>query len=107
MPIRIYRPYTAGTRNRSVSDFSEITSSNPEKALLRKKISNSGRNNRGVITTRHKGGGHKQRYRIIDFKRNKRDINATVATIEYDPNRNSRIALLHYRDGEKKIYTPS
>lgn len=102
MPIRIYRPYTAGTRNRSVSDFSEITCSNPEKTLLRKKISNSGRNNRGVITTRHKGGGHKQRYRIIDFKRNKQNINAIVATIEYDPNRNSRIALLHYTDGEKR-----
>ena len=102
MPIRIYRPYTAGTRNRSVSDFSEITCSDPEKSLLRKKTSTSGRNNRGVITTRHKGGGHKQRYRVIDFKRDKQNINAVVATIEYDPNRNSRIALLHYRDGEKR-----
>jgi len=81
MPIRIYRPYTAGTRNRSVSDFSEITSSTPEKSLLRKKTSTSGRNNRGVITTRHKGGGHKQRYRVIDFKRDKQNINAVVATI--------------------------
>ena len=102
MSIRIYRPYSAGTRNRSVSDFEEITYNKPEKTLLRKKISGGGRNNRGVITTRHKGGGHKQRYRVIDFKRDKRDINGTVATIEYDPNRNSRIALIHYKDGEKR-----
>jgi len=71
MAIRFYRSYTAGTRNRSVSDFSEITCTHPEKTLLRKKISSGGRNNRGVITTRHKGGGHKQRYRLIDFKRDK------------------------------------
>ncbi len=102
MPIRIYRPYTAGTRNRSVSDFAEITSDRPEKTLLTKKISGGGRNNRGIITTRHKGGGHKQRYRIIDFKRDKRDIEAKVATIEYDPNRNTRIALVYYKDGEKR-----
>jgi large subunit ribosomal protein L2 len=102
MPIRIYRPYTAGTRNRSVSDFAEITSDRPEKTLLTKKISGGGRNNRGIITTRHKGGGHKQRYRIIDFKRDKRDIEAKVATIEYDPNRNARIALVYYKDGEKR-----
>jgi len=102
MPIRIYRPYTPGTRNRSVSNFEEITFNKPERTLLRKKIANSGRNNRGVITTRHKGGGHKQRYRIIDFKRDKRNIEATVSTIEYDPNRNARIALLNYTDGEKR-----
>ena len=102
MAIRLYRPYTAGTRNRSVSDFSEITSNKPEKTLLAKKISGGGRNNRGIITTRHKGGGHKQRYRIIDFKRNKKDIEAIIATIEYDPNRSARIALVHYRDGEKR-----
>lgn len=102
MSIRIYRPYTAGTRNRSVSDFSEITSSKPEKTLLAKKSCSTGRNNQGVITTRHKGGGHKQRYRIVDFKRNKRSIEAKVATIEYDPNRNARISLLHYKDGEKR-----
>ena len=102
MAIRIYRPYTAGTRNRSVSDFSEITSNTPEKNLLSKKISKSGRNNRGVITTRHKGGGHKQRYRLIDFRRNKVAIEGKIATIEYDPNRNSRIALVHYLDGEKR-----
>lgn len=102
MAIRIYRPYTAGTRNRSVSDFSEITTKNPEKSLLRKKISKSGRNNRGIITTRHKGGGHKQRYRLIDFKRNKVNVEGVVATIEYDPNRNARIALIKYTDGEKR-----
>nr|BBK20549.1 ribosomal protein L2 [Cryptomonas sp. SAG 977-2f] len=102
MPIRIYRAYTAGTRNRSVSDFAEITSGTPEKSLLRKKISSGGRNNRGVITIRHKGGGHKQRYRIIDFKRNKRNVEGTVITVEYDPNRNARIALVHYADGEKR-----
>lgn len=102
MAIRIYRPYTGGTRNRSVSDFSEITSDKPEKTLLRKKVCRSGRNNRGVITTRHKGGGHKQRYRLIDFKRDKRNVNGKVVTIEYDPNRNARIALIHYLDGEKR-----
>ena len=102
MAIRIYKPYTAGTRNRSVSDFSEITSDKPEKSLLKKKISGGGRNNRGIITTRHKGGGHKQRYRIIDFRRNKRNLEGIIATIEYDPNRNARIALVHYLDGEKR-----
>lgn len=102
MPIRIYRPYTAGTRNRSVSDFSEITTNKPEKALTKKKIAHAGRNNRGIITTRHKGGGHKQRYRIIDFRRNKCNIEGVVATVEYDPNRNARISLIHYKDGEKR-----
>jgi large subunit ribosomal protein L2 len=102
MAIRIYKPYTAGTRNRSVSDFSEITSDTPEKTLLKKKISGGGRNNRGIITTRHKGGGHKQRYRVIDFRRNKRNLEGIIATIEYDPNRNARIALVHYLDGEKR-----
>jgi len=102
MPIRIYRPYTPGTRNRSVSNFEEITTNKPERTLIGKKIATSGRNNRGVITTRHKGGGHKQRYRIIDFKRDKRNVEARVSTIEYDPNRNARIALLNYRDGEKR-----
>lgn len=102
MAIRIYRPYTAGTRNRSVSDFLEITNMKPEKSLLRKKVSKSGRNNRGIITTRHKGGGHKQRYRLIDFKRDKSNKEGKVSTIEYDPNRNARIALIHYLDGEKR-----
>jgi large subunit ribosomal protein L2 len=102
MAIRIYKAYTPGTRTRSNSDFSELTKKKPEKALLAKKMSTGGRNNRGVITTRHKGGGHKQRYRVIDFRRKKCHIEATVAAIEYDPNRNARLALLHYRDGEKR-----
>lgn len=102
MGIRIYRACTPGTRNRSISDFSEITTNKPEKSLLRKKANKAGRNNRGVITVRHRGGGHKQRYRVVDFKRNKRNIDAKVASIEYDPNRNARIALLHYTDGEKR-----
>lgn len=102
MAIRIYRPYTAGTRNRSISDFLEITVQKPEKSLVRKKVCNAGRNNRGVITTRHKGGGHKQRYRIIDFRRDKYNVEGKIVTIEYDPNRNSRIALVHYLDGEKR-----
>nr|BDA97773.1 ribosomal protein L2 [Rhodomonas sp. NIES-698] len=102
MGIRIYRSYTPGTRNRSSSDFSELTTSKPEKRLLSKKTKKAGRNNRGVITIRHRGGGHKQRYRIIDFKRNKHNVEAKIASIEYDPNRNSRIALLHYKDGEKR-----
>lgn len=102
MAIRIYKAYTPGTRTRSNTDFAEITAKKPEKSLLAKKVSTGGRNHRGVITCRHKGGGHKQRYRIIDFKRKKLDIEAKVASIEYDPNRNARIALLHYRDGEKR-----
>jgi len=102
MVIRIYKSITPGTRNRSVSDFSNLTKKKPERSLLTKIISKAGRNNRGVITIRHRGGGHKKRYRIIDFKRNKLDIEAKVASIEYDPNRNARIALLHYKDGEKR-----
>ena len=102
MAIRIYKSITPGTRNRSVSDFSNLTKKKPERSLLTKIISKAGRNNRGVITIRHRGGGHKKRYRIIDFKRNKLDIEAKVASIEYDPNRNARIALLHYKDGEKR-----
>ena len=102
MAIRIYKSITPGTRNRSVADFTNLTKKKPEKSLLAKKMSKAGRNNRGVITIRHRGGGHKKRYRIIDFKRNKSDIEAKVASIEYDPNRNARIALLHYTDGEKR-----
>jgi len=102
MAIRIYRSYTPGTRNLTTSDFAEITTNKPERTLLAKKTRIAGRNNRGVITVRHRGGGHKQRYRIIDFKRNKFDVTAKVASIQYDPNRNSRIALLHYKDGEKR-----
>lgn len=102
MGIRIYRPYTPGTRERSVSDFSEITRSEPEKSLTKSRHRAKGRNNRGVITCRHRGGGHKRLYRIIDFRRDKRNVPAKVAAIEYDPNRNARIALLFYEDGEKR-----
>ena len=102
MGIRTYRPYTPGTRQASVSDFAEITKNEPEKSLTGYKHNKKGRNNRGVITSRHRGGGHKRLYREIDFHRNKRDILAKVAAIEYDPNRNARIALLFYQDGEKR-----
>ena len=102
MSIRLYKPYTPGTRNRALSSFSEITKAKPEKSLLRKNHRNKGRNNRGIITIRHRGGGHKRRYRLIDFKRNKFKIEGIVAAIEYDPNRNARIALIHYTDGEKR-----
>ena len=102
MSIRLYKSYTPGTRNRALSGFSEITKSKPEKNLIKKNHRNKGRNNRGVITIRHRGGGHKRRYRIIDFKRNKYGVKGIVAAIEYDPNRNSRIALIHYKDGEKR-----
>lgn len=102
MSIRFYKSYTPGTRNRALSAFSEITKSKPEKSLIRKNQRNKGRNNRGVITIRHRGGGHKRLYRLIDFKRNKYGIEGTVAAIEYDPNRNARIALINYLDGEKR-----
>ncbi len=102
MGIRSYRPMTPGTRQASVSDFAEITKSKPEKSLTTNRHDHKGRNNRGVITSRHRGGGHKQLYRIVDFRRNKRDIPAKVAAIEYDPNRNARLALLFYTDGEKR-----
>ena len=102
MSIRLYKSYTPGTRNRALSSFSEITKTKPEKSLIRKNHRNKGRNNRGVITIRHRGGGHKKRYRIIDFKRNKDGIQGNVVSIEYDPNRNARIALIHYIDGEKR-----
>ena len=102
MSIRLYKSYTPGTRNRALSAFTEITKIKPEKALLKKNHRNKGRNNRGVITIRNRGGGHKRRYRIIDFKRNKYGILGTVSSIEYDPNRNGRIALINYVDGEKR-----
>lgn len=102
MGIRYYRPYTPGTRERVVSDFAEVTRSEPERSLTVSIHRPKGRNNRGVITCRHRGGGHKRLYRIIDFYRNKHNIPAKVASIEYDPNRNARIALLHYQDGEKR-----
>ncbi|MDJ0598057.1 MAG: 50S ribosomal protein L2 [Crocosphaera sp.] len=102
MGIRTYRPYTPGTRQASVSDFADITKRKPEKSLTTYKHNKKGRNNRGVITSRHRGGGHKRLYRIVDFKRDKYGIPAKVAAIEYDPNRNARIALLFYQDGEKR-----
>nr|YP_009313748.1 Ribosomal protein L2 [Helminthocladia australis]SCW22002.1 Ribosomal protein L2 [Helminthocladia australis] len=102
MAIRLYRAYTPGTRNRTVSTFTEITTTSPEKSLVKSQHNRKGHNNQGKITCRHKGGGHKKQYRIIDFRRNKLGITAQVASIEYDPNRNARIALLHYLDGEKR-----
>jgi len=102
MGIRLYKSYTPGTRNRALSSFTEITTDKPEKTLIQKNHRKKGRNNRGVITIRHRGGGHKRKYRIIDFKREKYNVEATVLSIEYDPNRNSRIALICYKDGEKK-----
>ncbi len=102
MSIRLYKAYTPGTHNRALSAFTEITKTKPEKSLIQKNHRNKGRNNRGVITIRHRGGGHKRRYRLIDFKRNKYGIDGIVAAIEYDPNRNARIALIHYTDGEKR-----
>jgi len=102
MSIRLYKSYTPGTRNRALLTFSEITKDKPEKSLIRKNHRKKGRNNRGVITIRHRGGGHKKRYRLIDFKRNKHNVEATVASIEYDPNRNALIALVYYEDGEKR-----
>lgn len=102
MSIRLYKSYTPGTRNRALSAFTEITKVKPEKTLIKKNHRNKGRNNRGVITIRHRGGGHKRQYRLIDFKRNKYGIEGIIASIEYDPNRNSRIALVHYNDGEKR-----
>jgi len=102
MSIRLYKSYTPGTRNRALSSFDEITKSKPEKNLIKKNHRSKGRNNRGVITIRHRGGGHKRCYRIIDFKRNKYGIEGIVASIEYDPNRNARIALINYLDGEKR-----
>jgi len=103
MAIRKYKPTTPGRRGSSVSDFSELTRTTPEKSLLAPKPKTGGRNNQGRITTRHIGGGHKQAYRLIDFKRYDKDgMPAKVAHIEYDPNRTARIALLHYQDGEKR-----
>ena len=101
MPIRRYKPTSAGRRFMSVSTFEEVTKSEPEKSLLAPLTKKGGRNANGRITTRHQGGGHKRRYRIIDFKRTKDGVPAKVAAIEYDPNRSARIALLHYADGAK------
>jgi large subunit ribosomal protein L2 len=102
MPLRKRKPTSSGRRFQSVSDFSEITKDTPERSLVVPNPQTGGRNSYGRKTARHKGGGHKQQYRIIDFKRSKDGVPATVAAIEYDPNRNARIALLHYHDGEKR-----
>ncbi len=102
MPPRKVNPTSAGRRNMTVHDFSDITTGKPEKSLLFPIKSSGGRNNQGKLTVRHKGGGHKRAYRIIDFKRNKHGIPAVVKTVEYDPNRNARICLLQYADGEKR-----
>ncbi|WP_066189212.1 50S ribosomal protein L2 [Gracilibacillus timonensis] len=102
MAIKKYRPTTNGRRGMSVSDFAEITTNQPEKSLLAPLSKRGGRNNQGRLTVRHQGGGHKRKYRIIDFKRDKDGIPGKVATIEYDPNRSANIALVNYADGEKR-----
>ena len=102
MALKKYKPYTPSRRHMVTSAFDTITKSTPERSLLRPKKSSGGRNSSGRLTTRHKGGGHKRRYRVIDFKRNKFGIPANVAAVEYDPNRSARIALLNYADGEKR-----
>ena len=102
MAIKVYKAITNGRRNMTSLDFAEITTNKPEKSLLAPLPKKAGRNNQGKITVRHHGGGHKKQYRIIDFKRNKDNVPAKVATIEYDPNRSANIALLHYADGEKR-----
>ena len=102
MAIKSFKPYSAGRRFMTVASFDEITTDKPEKSLVGRLKKNGGRNQQGRLTVRHQGGGHKRLYRIIDFKRNKDGIPAKVATIEYDPNRSARIALLNYADGEKR-----
>src|SRR5436309_2591729 len=102
MAIRKTKPTSAGRRFQSYADFSNITREEPEKSLVEPKPKKAGRNSYGRVTSRRRGGGHKQRYRVLDFRRNKDGIPAKVAHVEYDPNRNARIALLHYADGEKR-----
>ena len=102
MPIRKSKPTSPGRRFQSHSDFSEVTRTSPEKSLVEPNPKSAGRNNRGRITSRRQGGGNKTRYRVIDFRRNKDGVPAKVAHVEYDPNRNARIALLHYKDGDKR-----
>ena len=102
MPVKKYQPTSPGRRFMSVSDFAEVTKTQPEKSLLEPLTKSGGRNAYGRLTVRHRGGGHKRMYRVIDFKRDKFEIPAKVAAIEYDPNRSARIALLHYADGEKR-----
>ncbi len=102
MDIKTYKPTTASRRNMTVTDYSELSKVAPEKSLLESLKKNSGRNNTGKITVRHRGGGNRKKYRVIDFKRDKADMNATVLTLEYDPNRSAHIALIQYEDGEKR-----
>ena len=102
MSLKKFKPTTPGQRHKVALQFGEVTKSTPEKSLITKKKKSGGRNNDGKMTMRHIGGGHKQKYRVIDFKRNKFDIPATVKAIEYDPNRTANIALLYYADGEKR-----
>jgi len=102
MAVKSYKPTSPGRRQMTVSTFEEITKKEPEKSLLVSLKKNSGRNNEGRITVRHRGGGVKRKYRLIDFKRDKDNIPAKVVAIEYDPNRSANIALLHYKDGEKR-----
>jgi len=102
MATKRQKPTSPGRRFRTISDFADITKTTPEKSLLDKKSGTGGRNTHGRITSRHRGGGHKKRYRVIDFRRTKDGVPAKVAAIEYDPNRNARLALLHYADGEKR-----
>jgi large subunit ribosomal protein L2 len=102
MPIRQYKPTSAGRRGQSVADFSDLSAKKPERSLLAPRHGSGGRNTLGRMTVRHRGGGHKRRYRVIDFKRIKDGVPARVAAIEYDPNRSARLALLHYADGEKR-----
>jgi large subunit ribosomal protein L2 len=102
VPVRKRKPTSPGRRFQTVSDFAEVTRPKPEKKLTKPKKRSSGRNVHGRVTSRHRGGGHKQKYRVIDFRRDKDGVPAKVHSIEYDPNRNARIALLHYRDGEKR-----
>jgi large subunit ribosomal protein L2 len=102
MPLKTFRPVTPTLRFKSVADFKEITTDKPLKSLTEKRLEHGGRNNQGRVTMRYRGGGHKRRYRIVDFRRDKADVPAKVATIEYDPNRSARIALLHYADGDRR-----
>jgi len=102
MPVRKFKPTSPGRRFMSISSFDDITTDEPEKSLVESIPTHAGRNNQGRITTRHQGGGYRKLYRKIDFKRDKTGIAGKVATIEYDPNRSARIALIHYKDGEKR-----
>ena len=102
MGLKKFKPITPGQRHKVISDYSEVTASSPEKSLVAKKKKSGGRNNDGRMTMRYMGGGHKQKYRVVDFKRDKHGVPATVKSIEYDPNRSAHIALLYYADGEKR-----